>query len=64
MNASRLTSTLTLLALAASSNVKADDWQFEVTPYLWLPTIEGKAAHDLPPSGGAPVVEVGPIDWL
>lgn len=43
----------------------SDKWQFQVTPYLWLPTIGGDVNHDPPPAGGeAPAIEVGPTDWL
>ena len=42
-----------------------DKWQFTLTPYLWLPTIGGDLRYELPPgSGGAPVFDVGPTDWL
>lgn len=64
MKLSKLISTSTLLTLTVSFNVKADDWQFQVTPYLWLPTIGGSLVHDQPPGGGAPEVDVGPTDWL
>lgn len=45
----------------------SDKWQFQVTPYLWLPTIGGDVNHEPPPGGGGsggPGVEVGPTDWL
>ena len=54
-------------ALAATVPAVADDqdWQFSVTPYLWLPTIEGNASYQAPPGGGGdPVFSVGPTDWL
>lgn len=54
----------TLLA-AAPAFAEDDEWQFSVTPYLWLPTIEGNAGYQAPPSGGGdPVFSVGPTDWL
>ena len=34
MKVTALIGTLTVLALAAATNVKADDWEFQVTPYL------------------------------
>jgi hypothetical protein len=43
---------------------RADDWQFGVTPYLWLPNIEANGAADAPPDGGEPAFEVGPVDYL
>ena len=49
-------------ALAQSGS---DEWPFQLTPYLWLPTIDGTLNYLPPPGGsGAPVVSVGPTDWL
>ena len=49
-------------ALAQSD---ADEWQYRLTPYLWLPVIDGTLKYDLPPGGGgSPNVSVGPTDWL
>ena len=45
----------------------SDQWQFQVTPYLWLPTIGGDVNYEPPAGGGggtAPGVDVGPTDWL
>ena len=58
-----------LLCVAISGDAVAetgqDEWQFRLTPYLWLPTIGGKLNYGPPPgSGGSPDVEVGPTDWL
>ena len=40
-------------------------WEFQLTPYLWLPTIGGDLNYDPPPGGGgAPSIDVGPTDWL
>jgi len=53
--------------LAAAGPAFADDqdWKFTLTPYLWLPTIEGDAGYQAPPGGGGdPVFSVGPTDWL
>jgi hypothetical protein len=43
-----------------------DEWQFALTPYLWLPVIDGTISHAVPPGGGGnpPNVSVGPTDWL
>ena len=41
-----------------------DGWTFSLTPYLWLPTIEGKLRYELPPGSGDPTIGVGPTDWL
>lgn len=43
----------------------SDSWQWTLTPYLWLPTIDGHLKYEVPPGGGgAPNVSVGPSDWL
>ena len=60
---------LLLLPLAfqiAAADDGADSWQFQLTPYVWLPTISGKLNYDLPAGGGdgAPRIDVGPTDWL
>ena len=50
---------------AALAENTSDEWQFQITPYLWLPTIDGTLNFDLPPGGaGSPDIEVGPTDWL
>lgn len=53
-----------LIATPASAN-ESDDWSFQLTPYLWLPTIDGSLKYSLPPgSGASPEISVGPTDWL
>jgi hypothetical protein len=59
------------LAFFTSTSVhSADDpydgrWHFSVTPYLWLPNIDGSLRFSVPPgAGGAPEVEVGPNNYL
>ena len=42
----------------------AEDWQFGLTPYLWLPNIEANGTADGPPNGGDPAYQVGPVDYL
>ena len=43
----------------------SDGWQFRLTPYLWLPTIDGITSYQPPPGGGgSPSFDVGPADWL
>jgi hypothetical protein len=55
---------IVLAASPASAN-EADEWSFQLTPYLWLPTIDGSLKYSLPPgSGGSPEISVGPTDWL
>ena len=34
---------VTASAPSASSQPAADEWQFQLTPYLWIPTISGRA---------------------
>ena len=53
-----------LVASAAPAEATADEWQFQLTPYLWLPTIDGTLNYELPPGGGSPDISVGPTDWL
>jgi hypothetical protein len=49
----------------AQSVAPADQWKFAITPYLWLPNINGTLKYSIPPgTGGSPEVEVGPNDYL
>ena len=42
-----------------------DAWTFSVTPYVWLPNVNGKLKYEIPPgSGGAPEVDTGPNNYL
>ena len=43
-----------------------DQWRFSLTPYMWLPTINGNLNYELPPSSGEGRfnVEIGPNDYL
>jgi len=53
---------LTLTALAAQAQ---DAWTFTLTPYLWLPNVNGTLKYEIPPgSGGAPAVDTGPNNYL
>ena len=36
----------------------SDRWTYSLTPYLWLPAVEGTLKYHLPPGGGSPTVEV------
>lgn len=54
-----------VLALGASGPVAAQtgggnpgSWQFSLTPYLWLPSVDGTLKYNLPPGSGSPTVEV------
>jgi hypothetical protein len=43
----------------------ADQWMFSITPYLWLPNVNGTLKYSIPPgAGGSPEVETGPNDYL
>ena len=49
----------------AQSAAPADQWTFSITPYLWLPNINGTLKYSIPPgAGGSPEVEAGPNDYL
>ncbi len=40
-------------------------WSFSITPYLWLPNVNGTLKYNIPPgAGGSPDVEVGPNNYL
>jgi hypothetical protein len=53
----------TLALIAAAS--EAQEWQFGLTPYIWLPNIEGNGTTEKPPTGdGEPAFEIGPVDYL
>jgi hypothetical protein len=42
----------------------AGPWSFSITPYLWLPNIDGTLKYSVPPgTGGSPSVQVGPNDY-
>ncbi len=49
----------------AQAEAGVNEWQYTLTPYLWLPRIEGTMNYSLPPGdGGNPSFGVGPTDWL
>jgi len=43
---------------AQTSGANPGHWQFSVTPYLWLPSVDGTLKYQLPPGSGSPTVEV------
>ena len=58
---------ITMLAFNATASAQdsSEDWRFQLTPYVWLPTIDGSLKYSLPPgNGGSPEISVGPTDWL
>jgi hypothetical protein len=51
--------------LSAAAQTPGSQWAFSITPYLWLPNIDGTLKYSIPPgSGGSPEVQVGPNDYL
>src|SRR5512139_1029983 len=49
----------------AETDAPADQWKFSITPYLWLPNINGELKYDIPQGGGgSPEVETGPNEYL
>jgi hypothetical protein len=54
-----------VLSLATPANAEDQSWHFTLTPYIWLPNIEGAGDADPPPAGGgSPEFEIGPVDYL
>ena len=53
-------------ATVLTGKARADDgWQFSLTPYIWLPNINGTLKYAIPPGGGArPEVDTGPNNYL
>ena len=47
----------------AENPASTDQWSFSVTPYLWLPNVDGTLKYQLPQDIGARV-GVGPNDYL
>lgn len=65
----RMAATAIILAGYATGAAGQDDgdkWQFQITPYVWLPTISADLNFDPPPGGGGggPSIDAGPTDWL
>jgi hypothetical protein len=52
-------------AIDAIAQDEKDQWQFAITPYLWLPSVNGTFKYDIPPgAGGSPEVEIDADDIL
>lgn len=52
-------------AYGQSAASTADRWQFAITPYLWLPNVDGTLKFSTPPgASGSPSVETGPNNYL
>ena len=58
-------SLLALPAAAQTPGGSGDDWQFTLTPYVWLPNVNSTISFDVPPgAGGRPEVDVGADQYL
>ena len=47
-----------LVASAVQAQAPADRWTFTLTPYLWLPSVDGSLRYGPPATGGAPNVGI------
>ena len=61
--------TLAALALceppSAAAQTAENQWTFSITPYIWLPNINGNLKYQVPSgASGSPEVKVGPNDYL
>jgi hypothetical protein len=57
----------TVTTAQAQTAPLSEDWAFSVTPYIWLPSLEGTLRYSLPPGSGSPSVSVkesSPFDAL
>jgi len=71
MKRTRLITLATLAALTlcgplgAAAQTPGNQWEFSITPYLWLPNIDGTLKYSVPSgASGSPEVKVGPNDYL
>jgi hypothetical protein len=71
MKRARILTLATLAALAlcgplnAAEQIPGNQWTFSITPYLWLPNVDGTLKYQAPSgSSGSPEVQVGPNDYL
>jgi hypothetical protein len=49
----------------AQAVAPTNQWAFSITPYVWLPNINGTLKYSVPPgASGSPEVEAGPNDYL
>jgi len=56
---------IALMAVGAAAQAQEDGWRYSLTPYLWLPNLNGTTRFDLPPGlTGRTGVETGPNDYL
>jgi len=53
------------LLLVAGTAQAQEQWSYSLTPYVWLPNVNGKLKYEVPPgAGGAPEVDTGPNNYL
>jgi len=51
--------------LGAAAQTPSSQWTFSITPYLWLPNIDGTLKYSGPPGGGGSAeVRIGANDYL
>jgi hypothetical protein len=55
-----------LLVFTLPLGARAEEgWTFSLTPYIWLPNINGQLKYSIPPGGGGrPEVDTGPNNYL
>lgn len=52
-------------SIEAKAQGDRDKWQFAITPYLWLPNVNGTLKYSVPPgAGGSPEVKIDSNDIL
>jgi hypothetical protein len=50
---------------AAAQTQQGSQWTFSITPYLWLPNVDGTLKYKAPQgTTGKPEIQVGPVDYL
>jgi hypothetical protein len=55
---------LMMVACTAAADA-AEDWRYRITPYVWLPSIDGALKYGIPPgSAGSPEVDVDSGSFL
>lgn len=56
---------LVVAAVVEGRACAEEGWKFSLTPYIWLPNINGTLKYSTPPGGGArPEVDTGPNNYL
>ena len=53
------------LPVIVSAQPPGSQWQYSITPYVWLPDIDGTLSYEVPSrAGGRPTVSVGSDSYL